>query len=56
RLNFLDTTVIVDYNNSVIFNRYHKSTFSSRFLSYHFHHPIETESNTTDRSERGVRE
>ena len=38
RLNFLDTTVIID-ENRIIFNKYHKPTFSGRFLNFYSHHP-----------------
>ncbi|KYN30074.1 hypothetical protein ALC57_00467 [Trachymyrmex cornetzi] len=38
RLNFLDTTVIID-ENRIIFDKYHKPTFSARFLNFYSHHP-----------------
>ena len=39
RLNFLDTTVIID-NKRIIFDTYHKTTFSGRFLDFHSNHPL----------------
>ena len=39
RLNFLDTTLIID-NKRIIFDTYHKTTFSGRFLNFHSNHPL----------------
>ncbi|KYQ49768.1 hypothetical protein ALC60_11170 [Trachymyrmex zeteki] len=39
RLNFLDTTIIVE-KNRIIFDRFQKSTCSGRFLNFHSHHPF----------------
>jgi len=39
RLNFLDTTLIID-NKRIIFDTYHKTTFSRRFLNFHSNHPL----------------
>jgi len=33
RINFLDTTIIKN-NNKLIFDWYHKSTYSDRYLSF----------------------
>jgi len=37
RLNFLDITLIID-NKKIIFDTYHKTTFSGRFLNFHSNH------------------
>jgi len=37
KLKFLDTTI---RNNRFVFDWYHKSTFSGRFLNFHSNHPI----------------
>ncbi|KYN16344.1 hypothetical protein ALC57_11400, partial [Trachymyrmex cornetzi] len=39
RINFLDTTVIIK-NNMIIFDNFHKKTFSGRLLNFHSNHPI----------------
>jgi len=39
RLNFLDTTLIID-NKRIIFDTYHKTIFSRRFLNFHSNHPL----------------
>ncbi|KYN04663.1 hypothetical protein ALC62_04467 [Cyphomyrmex costatus] len=39
RLNFLDTTIIID-NCRIIFDNFHKKTFSGRFLNFHSNHLI----------------
>jgi len=38
-INFLDTTISV-INDTLIFNWYHKQTFSGRYLNFSSHHPI----------------
>jgi len=38
-LNFLDSTLIID-NKRIIFDTYHKTTFSGRFLNFHFNHSL----------------
>jgi len=39
RLNFLDTTLIID-SHRIIFDTYHKTVFSGRFLIFHSNHPL----------------
>lgn len=39
KINFLDVTIIVE-NNVLIFDWFHKSTFSGRYLNYYSQHPI----------------
>jgi len=39
RINFLDTTIILD-KNVIKIDWYHKPTFSGRFLNYWSHHPL----------------
>jgi len=38
-INFLDTSISI-INNTLVFNWYHKSTFSGRYLNYSSHHPF----------------
>jgi len=38
-ISFLDVRLILD-NNKIIFDQYHKPSFSARFLNFHSHHPI----------------
>ncbi|KYN21658.1 hypothetical protein ALC57_05966, partial [Trachymyrmex cornetzi] len=38
RINFLDTMIIID-NNRIMFDVFHKSTYSGRFLNFHSNHP-----------------
>jgi len=38
-INFLDTTIIIK-NNKIIFDWFHKSTFSGRYLNYLSQHPL----------------
>src|SRR5436190_11957656 len=38
-LNFLDVTMIIS-NNYIIFDWYHKPTFSGRYLNYFSQHPL----------------
>ncbi|KYN22608.1 hypothetical protein ALC57_04991, partial [Trachymyrmex cornetzi] len=38
RISFLNTTIIID-NNRIIFDVFHKSTYSGRFLSFYSNHP-----------------
>ena len=38
-INFLDTKIIIT-NNKLIFDLYHKPTFSSRYLNFYSQHPI----------------
>ena len=38
-LNFLDTGIIIE-NKRIIFDTYHKPTFSGRFLNFHSNHPL----------------
>jgi len=39
KLNFLDITLIID-NKRIIFDTYHKTTFSGRFLNFHSNHSL----------------
>jgi len=39
RICFLDITIIID-NQRIIFDTYHKATFSDRFLNFYSNHPL----------------
>ncbi|KYQ46783.1 hypothetical protein ALC60_14208 [Trachymyrmex zeteki] len=39
RLSFLGTLIIIE-NQKIVFDGYHKTTFSGRFLNFHSHHPL----------------
>ena len=39
RICFLDTTIIID-NQRIIFDTYHKATFSGRFLNFYSNHSL----------------
>jgi len=44
-INFLDTTIIIK-NNRIIFDWYHKPTFSGRYLNYWSQHPLSQKKGT----------
>ena len=39
KFSFLDTMLVID-NQKIIFDIYHKKTFSGRFLNFHSNHPL----------------